>query len=69
VTQNPLWTPAVAAIVMRMNYVPQKGWECQVQVRRDGQTWDQATSTLYEMLSTEELLDVATSLLTADLGL
>lgn len=67
--QLPLWTPPVEGMTWRCHHRIGSGWELVVVVRRAGQSWDQALSTLFEQLTTEELLDVVSSVLASDLGL
>jgi len=46
------------AIVISAHHVPGFGWSCKVSTRRQFELWPEARTSVYEQLSTEELVDV-----------
>jgi hypothetical protein len=57
------------ALVVSAHFVVGLGWAVKISVRRQFQLWGEAATGLYEQLTTEELFDVVSAALAAELEL
>jgi hypothetical protein len=67
--QERLFRLAPEAVAVNGYYVHREGWTLVVAVRRGDEDWSRAHRERYDRLSTDELLQVLDSDLTAALGL
>jgi hypothetical protein len=55
------------SISIGATYVAGSGWDCNIHIRRQFQTWAEAAHGHYEMLSTPELVTLLDAALSAEL--
>lgn len=68
-TQGRLFVLAPEVLTFNARWVWREGWHVTVTMRRQGETWDEASTTTYDRLGPGELLDTVCAELGRSLGL